>query len=66
VQKDKIYDQGHGEGKEETKFNLLLIASHFESADHRTIEGEEVEEVQEALRQTSNSFGSAISSQAML
>ena len=32
----------HNEGKEETKFDSLLIASHFRSADHMTLEGEEL------------------------
>ena len=30
----EIYGQGHGGWKEETKFDSLLIASHFGSADH--------------------------------
>lgn len=56
----------HGEGKEETKFDSLLIASHFGSTDHMTLEGGEEEEAREALCQTSDSFGSVISSRAML
>jgi hypothetical protein len=36
--------QGHGGWKEETKFNPMVIASHFGSADHMTLEGGEVKE----------------------
>ena len=66
---EEIYGQGHGEGKEGTKFDSLLIASHFVSADHMTLEGGEVEEVREPhspLCQTCDLlFGHAISSWAM-
>ena len=52
----------HDEGKEETKFNSLLITSHFMSTDHMTLEGGEEEDAREALFQTSDLFGSIISS----
>ena len=66
----EIYSQGHGGQKEGTKFNSLLIASHFGSADHMTLEGGEVAEAWEPcspLYQTSDSlFGFTISSWAIL
>jgi hypothetical protein len=66
----EIYGQGHGGWKEETKFDSLLITSHFGSANHMTLESGEVEEAQEPhipLYQTSDSWlRSAISSRVML